>query len=58
MPDHMALNKHVVVIGAGYAGLSAARRLVDKANATVDVTVLEATTRVGGRAKTAVVCMS
>jgi monoamine oxidase len=39
----------VVVVGAGAAGLAAARRLAD---APVSVEVLEARTRVGGRAHT------
>lgn len=39
----------VVVIGAGFAGLAAARELRRK---NVDVTVLEAADRVGGRAQT------
>lgn len=39
----------VIVIGAGFAGLSAARLLKTKG---YDVTVLEASDRLGGRAKT------
>ena len=39
----------VVVVGAGFAGLSAARALVDRG---YDVTVLEARSRAGGRAYT------
>ncbi|MCF2532843.1 NAD(P)/FAD-dependent oxidoreductase [Yinghuangia soli] len=42
----------VIVVGAGLAGLSAARRLVD---AGVDVTVLEAGDRPGGRIRTDVI---
>lgn len=38
--------EHVVVVGAGIAGLAAARRLVDEG---VRVTVLEARERIGGR---------
>ncbi|MFZ4718417.1 MAG: FAD-dependent oxidoreductase [Ilumatobacteraceae bacterium] len=41
--------QRVVVIGAGFAGLGAARDLHD---ADVDVVVLEARTRIGGRAHT------
>ena len=37
---------HVIVIGAGMAGLAAARRLAD---AGVQVTVVEARNRIGGR---------
>ena len=42
---------HVVVIGAGFAGLSAARVLRHQEG--IRVTVLEASQRVGGRAHTA-----
>ncbi|WP_422745766.1 flavin monoamine oxidase family protein [Mycobacterium sp. WMMD1722] len=41
--------EHVVVIGAGFAGLAAARRL---AEAGVRVTVVEARDRIGGRTRT------
>ncbi len=47
--------RHVVVIGAGFAGLSAARCLLDRGNGSVNVTVLEGAQRVGGRAHTAMV---
>ena len=40
---------HVVVVGAGFAGLAAARRLADSG---VRVTVLEARDRIGGRTRT------
>jgi monoamine oxidase len=40
---------HVVVVGAGFAGLAAARTLVD---AGLKVTVLEARDRIGGRTRT------
>lgn len=45
------MSPHVAVIGAGYAGLTAARAL---AASGVDVTVLEARDRVGGRARTVI----
>ncbi|OBB61175.1 amine oxidase [Mycobacterium sp. 852013-51886_SCH5428379] len=42
-------DEHVVVIGAGFSGLAAARRLADSG---VRVTVLEARDRIGGRTRT------
>lgn len=48
--------KKVVIVGAGFAGLTAARTLLDRAPpGSVSVTILEATDRVGGRARTCVV---
>ncbi|MBO0679722.1 FAD-dependent oxidoreductase [Mycolicibacterium sp. S2-37] len=41
--------EHVVVVGAGFSGLAAARRLADSG---VRVTVLEARDRIGGRTST------
>jgi monoamine oxidase len=46
-PSNSAENPDVIVIGAGFSGLSAARRLVTSG---LRVTVLEASDRVGGRA--------
>ncbi|GBF89359.1 hypothetical protein Rsub_02237 [Raphidocelis subcapitata] len=47
--------KRVLVLGAGWAGLSAARALLDGAPpGAVEVTVIEATDQVGGRARAAV----
>src|SRR5690606_40351772 len=45
-PGETSLQADVVVIGAGFAGLSAARQLVADG---LDVVVLEAQDRVGGR---------
>src|ERR1700730_14113772 len=47
--DKQVRQADVVVVGAGFAGLSAARALVE---AGVDVIVLEARDRVGGRSYT------
>jgi protoporphyrinogen oxidase len=43
--------KKVIVIGGGLSGLSAARQLLTT-NPDIDVTVLEALDRVGGRTHT------
>ena len=48
--DRPGTQMFVVIIGAGFAGLSAARTL--QAGRTVQVTVLEGSSRVGGRAHT------
>jgi len=48
--------RRVLVLGGGWAGLSAARTLLEEAPpGSVTVTVLEATDQVGGRARSAVV---
>ena len=44
--------KKVIVVGAGFAGITAARTLLAEATAPLDVIVLEASSRVGGRACT------
>lgn len=48
-PAPKADGEHIVVIGAGFSGLGAARRLTD---AGLRVTVLEARDRIGGRTRT------
>ncbi len=49
--------RKVAVIGAGFAGLGAARLLKQEARQHLDVTVLEGSQRVGGRACTLQVCL-
>lgn len=44
--------KKVVVVGAGFAGITAARTLLAEAAAPLEVVVLEASSRIGGRAHT------
>ena len=44
--------KEVVVIGAGFAGLAAARCLTDHGGQDIRVKILEGGNRVGGRACT------
>ena len=43
------MSKHVVIVGAGFAGLVAARELQMKG---IDYQILEARDRIGGRAWT------
>ena len=47
--------RKVAVIGAGFAGISAARTLLEETDGEVSVVVLEASPRVGGRAHTVLV---
>ena len=42
----------VVVVGAGFAGITAARTLLAEAAVPVEVVIVEASSRVGGRACT------
>ena len=44
--------RKVVVVGAGFAGVSAARTLLSQSDIPIDVTILEGSSRVGGRACT------
>ena len=44
--------RNVVIVGAGFAGLAAAKSLVTAGGEDVTVTVLEGGSRVGGRANT------
>ncbi len=41
--------KHVLIIGAGAAGLAAASRLIENGLSPKNITVLEAQNRIGGR---------
>lgn len=49
--------KKVVVVGAGFAGVSAARTLLAESQCPIDITILEASSKVGGRACTREVCI-
>lgn len=52
IPVAMAANtRHVAVVGAGFAGLAAARTLLAEGKGHVKVTLLEADVVVGGRAR-------
>jgi len=50
LPQSSAVQTEIVVVGAGFAGLSAARALIRQGRKVV---VLEARDRVGGRVKAA-----
>lgn len=45
-------SKHAVIIGAGFAGLAAARRLSSHVGGRWQAIILEGSQRVGGRAHT------
>ena len=45
-------SRSVIVIGAGFSGLAAARRLLEEGPHKVQITVLEGGSRLGGRAWT------
>jgi len=47
----MTNKRHVAVVGAGFAGLAAARTLLAEGRGQVEVTILEADSVVGGRAR-------
>jgi phytoene dehydrogenase-like protein len=47
-----AAARKVIIIGAGFAGLAAARRVASKGADRWQATILEASNRVGGRAHT------
>jgi monoamine oxidase len=44
--------KSIIIVGAGIAGLQAAHTLLTRAATSFDVTVLEASDRIGGRVNT------
>lgn len=44
--------KHILIIGAGAAGLAAASRLIENGLSPTSVTILEAQNRIGGRVNT------
>lgn len=52
MMSEESIERDIVVIGAGFAGLAAARTLIDRGRSPSDVVVLEARERVGGRVYT------
>uniref|UniRef100_A0A8J9S7R2 Amine oxidase domain-containing protein n=1 Tax=Phaeodactylum tricornutum TaxID=2850 RepID=A0A8J9S7R2_PHATR len=49
MPLEDSVNKHVVIVGAGMAGLACAREILSTATDSVHVTMVEASQAVGGR---------
>lgn len=51
-PADSAALKKVIIVGAGFAGLAAARRLASHGQGRWQATILEGSNRVGGRAHT------